>query len=231
MSGATAFAGALPRPPPDVRPQAGASRAMLAPACGGRVAPLWRSLGRRARGPAAPGPRGRPPRAAGRLVVPPPYSARLLRTSWLHVLTAVGAAAHGQWLCAALGAAVLLAGLNYWRHPCAGPRRTTDMAVLALAVSYHLGLVARLWGLPCTGHAGWALTTAPLRPVIPAGPRVPALGPAGYYALFLTFVGIYLRARWLARRGDFGRSSCWHMALHCTGNLGNVLLYPGLPNA
>lgn len=206
---------------------------------GRRCAPALASLHALGRGVTAQGCCGghrgpslgvlsRAPRDAGQLVVPPPYSKWLFRTSWLHVLTAVGAAAHGQWACAGAGTAVLLAGLNYWREPRHGPRRVADMAVLALAVSYHLCLVARVWGVP-RPCAGWTLTVAPLRPLLPAGPSLPALGPAGYYAMFLMFVAIYLRARRLARQGDFRRSSFWHMVLHCTGNLGNVLLYPGLP--
>lgn len=50
----------------------------------------------------------------------------------------------------------------------------------------------------------------------------------GYLLLTVAFIAMYCRARWFASRNEFHRSTPWHLAVHVTGNLGNLLMYPGL---
>ena len=42
------------------------------------------------------------------------------------------------------------------------------------------------------------------------------------------FILMYLRARHWAGRKEFEKSTTWHLAVHATGNVGNLLMYPGL---
>ena len=51
---------------------------------------------------------------------------------------------------------------------------------------------------------------------------------AGYSLLTVVFVTMYLRARHHAARKEFHTSTPWHLGVHLLGNLGNLLLYPGV---
>lgn len=52
---------------------------------------------------------------------------RCYLTSYLAVISITVAAIHGLYFLAALGVAVLVTSINYWRHPTRGLRRTLGM--------------------------------------------------------------------------------------------------------
>ncbi|CAE7221919.1 unnamed protein product [Symbiodinium natans] len=165
--------------------------------------------------------------AKKQLVVPMPYCRWLFYSCGQFSIMTLGAAVHRCWGCCCLAFVVLLAGLNYWREPTFGMRRHVDMLAVAVTVIYHMCVA---WGVTGGGinASGSALLTSPLRPLMGSGPLVPALGPAGYSLLTVVFVTMYLRARHHAARKEFHTSTPWHLGVHLLGNLGNLLLYPGV---
>ncbi|CAJ1423130.1 unnamed protein product [Effrenium voratum] len=165
--------------------------------------------------------------AKGEYVVPLPYSRWLLRSCGQFSLMTLGAAAHRRWGCCFLAFCCFVAGLNYWRKATYGLRRHADMAAVVLTLLYHSAVAFGLLGAGCAA-ARTALLVDPQRPLLGVGPWVPALGPAGYLLLTVAFIAMYCRARWFASRNEFHRSTPWHLAVHVTGNLGNLLMYPGL---
>ncbi|KAL1528590.1 hypothetical protein AB1Y20_009930 [Prymnesium parvum] len=136
------------------------------------------------------------------LVLPPHLSRRILCVSFLSVASVASAAYNeckGSVVCATL---VLLTSINYWRHPVFGWRRNLDIAVCAGSLSYQLGLAA---------------TAAP-----------PTARDA-YFAMVAAALSCYGCSRYFSfARGDKELASRFHCALHCLGNLGNVLLYDSL---
>ncbi|CAE7222759.1 unnamed protein product [Symbiodinium sp. CCMP2592] len=164
------------------------------------------------------------------LVVPKPYSRWLFYSCGQFSMMTAGAAVHRRWGCCCLGFLVCLAGLNYWRDPTFGLRRYTDMAAVSITVMYHMCVALGIVGAGINASLA-ALWCPPLRPLMGAGPSVPALGPAGYALLTFAFVAMYMRARHHASRKEFHISTPWHLGVHLLGNLGNLMLYPGLrPN-
>ena len=138
----------------------------------------------------------------GQLVTQPRFSRRILRVSFLSLLSVASAAynrCHGCALCALL---VFCNSVNYWRHPVFGWRRNLDMLVAGFTLMYQLALTAQL------------LSPAPR---------------AAYLASVGVGVGCYATSRLLSF--TYGRkdiSSWFHVALHVTANIGNLLLYDAL---
>ena len=140
----------------------------------------------------------------------------------------LGAAAHRRWGCCILSTLVLFAGLNYWRRATFGLRRYADMLAVAVTVLYHSCVAFGFLGNGLNAP-NVALLCQPVRPFLGGvGPSIPGLAPTGYALMTVCFVGMYMRARHFASRKEFHKSTPWHLAVHVTGNLGNLLMYPGL---
>ncbi|CAL1168116.1 unnamed protein product [Cladocopium goreaui] len=164
----------------------------------------------------------------GQVVVPEPYSRWLLRSCTQFSLMTMGAAIHRRWGCCLLSTVVLFAGLNYWRRATFGWRRFCDMAAVTVTVLYHSMVAFGFLGHGLAADSPFALLCQPLRPWMGVGPYIPAFAPTGYALMTVCFVGMYLRARHFAARKEFHKSTPWHLAVHVTGNFGNLLMYPGL---
>ncbi|OQS01093.1 hypothetical protein ACHHYP_01839 [Achlya hypogyna] len=130
-----------------------------------------------------------------KLVLPPQYSARLFRSSFLTVASVYSAAQNELWDCCFLTLLVLLTSINYWRHPVHGWRRNVDMLAVFCGMSYHLYTALYV---PSAQHQ------------------------LLYYVFVLQVFGCYFKAR---SSSDKNISSKWHMTMHVVGNIANCLLY------
>ncbi|KAF0697789.1 Aste57867_11548 [Aphanomyces stellatus] len=131
------------------------------------------------------------------LVLPPRFSSRLFRSSWLTAASVYSAAHHDLWACFAMTLVVLLTSLNYWRHPVHGWRRNIDMFAVFAGSAYHL-----YCSFSCASSLHQLL----------------------YYAFVSKTIYCYSQAR-AAPNKDI--SSRWHMTMHLVGNVGNLVLYAG----
>ncbi|KAG9415367.1 hypothetical protein AC1031_008809 [Aphanomyces cochlioides] len=131
------------------------------------------------------------------LVLPPQYSSRLFRSSWLTAASVYSAAHHDNWICFGMTLLVLLTSLNYWRHPVHGWRRNLDMSAVFLGFAYHI-----YSSLFCASSYHQLF----------------------YYAFVVKTAYCYSQAR-AAPNKDV--SSRWHMTMHLVGNVGNLILYAG----
>ncbi|EQC36274.1 hypothetical protein SDRG_06379 [Saprolegnia diclina VS20] len=129
------------------------------------------------------------------LVLPPQYSGRLFKSSFLTVASVVTAAQYELWACCGLTLLVFLTSVNYWRHPVHGWRRNLDMLAVFCGMSYHL-YTARF---------------------VPSGHHQLV-----YYGLALQIFVCYFKAR---SSHDKDAASKWHMTMHLVGNIANCLLY------
>lgn len=168
---------------------------------------------------------------AGQLIVPMPYSRRIFYWSLFIALTSFIAWLHRRYVCAFLGLGCCIFSLNHWRDPRNGPRRRLDIIMASSVLAYHFGTAVGVWGQPGPSCESRTLLFPPLRPTFLIGPGLPALGPLGYSLSLLLALLCYLRARYLARRRAFAKSTCWHMAFHGLAQLGIVMLYGGLPTS
>lgn len=71
-------------------------------------------------------------------VLPPQYSARLFRSSFITCFSVAFAAKHELWTCASVALLVLFTSLNYWRDPVVGWRRSVDIAAVGVGMAYHI---------------------------------------------------------------------------------------------
>merc|ERR1712087_214272 len=139
---------------------------------------------------------------AARLVVPPPFSRRLLISSLQTSVSVIAAAANGIWDSCFLATLVLTTSVNYWRRPTLGWRRNVDIAVAGGSLLYQLVYSSSF--ADEKSRSLYRLTVV--------------LGMACYgCSRYFTFA-----------RGDYNVSTIFHSGLHFFGNAGNVVLYDAI---
>ena len=142
--------------------------------------------------------------AAGRgaLVVPPQYAKRLFLSSSVTAVSVCSAATNELYDSTILTSLVLACSLNYWRMPVFGLRRNMDMAAAGGGLLYQM-----LFSAPQADEPARSL----------------------YSLSVAACCGCYGASRYfsfVAR--NYNASSAWHVALHMTGNLGNLMLFDGI---
>ena len=136
----------------------------------------------------------------GALILPPQYSARILRATALMSFSFICAISNSCWDSAALTFIVFCTSINYWRRPTLGIRRTIDMICTIFALSYQLFYSSRF--------------------ASQAAQQV-------YYIAVACGGTCYLVGRTIFK-GNHNVSSSLHVLLHICANIGNCILYDAL---
>ena len=131
------------------------------------------------------------------------FSRRIYASSWLAIGSVLAAASSNLPLHALLCSGVLGTSVLYWQDPQPGFRRNIDMALSTSVGVFHI-----VWG-------AYALPSAEAK--------------HAHMVSVTAALGCYGMARYEGRhKKNHNASSWWHVALHVTGNLSNILLYDAM---
>ena len=137
------------------------------------------------------------------LVQQPKYSNRLFWTSSTIIISVFTALYNHLYYCSLHSLIVMLTSLLYWIHPIDGIRRKIDIIAVNGSIIYQMKYLVY---------------------------DIPFYAKYCYVSACVFSLCFYLMARHYGRREipDYDMASRFHMCIHITGNIGNVILYNGI---
>jgi hypothetical protein len=133
-------------------------------------------------------------------IIPREYSLRIYKASYLCLISSVYSLYNKKYSVFFVASSVFLTSINYWKNPISGIRKKIDVTTVIVGLSYNIYQISK--------------TNI-------------------YYILFfylnILMGGIcYYIATTYGKKMEFNKSTKWHVGIHVTANISNLILVRGL---